>query len=76
MLAADIETETNHKMINIGSCGLHHIHNAFRTASNDTGWDMEPIPVLAIQRHLLSEMISQELHTGSTVFPKRFCKHR
>lgn len=41
MLATDNEEETNHKLLNIGSCGLHVMHNAFRSGSAETEWGIE-----------------------------------
>ena len=39
MLAKEIETHNvSRKMLNIGSCGLHIVHNAFRNSLEATEW--------------------------------------
>jgi len=35
-----IYEETATKLVNIGSCGLHIIHNALWAGINDTKWDL------------------------------------
>lgn len=40
-LSRDLEEDTGCKLLNIGSCGLHIMHNAFKAGSNITTWDIE-----------------------------------
>lgn len=40
-LSGDLEGEIGSKLLNIGSCGLHVMHNAFKAGSNTTTWDIE-----------------------------------
>ncbi|XP_039464091.1 uncharacterized protein LOC120437608 [Oreochromis aureus] len=37
----NIEEQTGKKMLNVGSCGLHILHNAFRAGCASTDWDVE-----------------------------------
>ena len=32
-----------HELINIGSCGLHTIHGAFKTGAESTSWNIRKI---------------------------------
>lgn len=40
-LSRDLEEETGSKLFNIGSCGLHIMHNVFQAVSSATTWDIE-----------------------------------
>ena len=40
LLSTSIEEETKKKMLNIESCGLHIIHNAFLSGSMETNWEV------------------------------------
>lgn len=39
-LQKKLEKENTYQLINIGSCGLHQLHNAFRAGMVETGWDI------------------------------------
>ena len=65
-------------MLNVGSCGLHILHNAFRTGCASTDWDLgnplsslkwlfKDVPAL---REDFTEI------TASKLFPLDFCSHR
>ena len=41
LLQAEVETETGRSLLNIGSCGLHIMHNAFRRAFLGTKWAID-----------------------------------
>ena len=54
-------SENEHQLIDIGSCGLHTIHNAFKTGTESTGWGMKKSsrePIKSSMIHLLDEKIS------------------
>ncbi|KAK1901202.1 alcohol dehydrogenase [Dissostichus eleginoides] len=36
----NIEGQTGKKMLNVGSCGLHIVHNSFRAGCASTNWEL------------------------------------
>ena len=78
LLSISIEEETKKKMLNIGSCGLHIIHNAFRSGSIETNWEVGQ--TLSSLYWLFQDSPARREGfvsiTGSSVFPKQFCSHR
>ena len=47
------------KVLDIGSCSLHILHDAFQTGMNKPGWDIEKILrhfIRYLMRHLLAAM--------------------
>lgn len=75
-LANDLKIES--KMINLGSCGLHTVHCAFKGSINTTGWSI--IEFLRALYYFFKDHPARRgtfmRHTGSTVFPKKFCEIR
>ena len=66
------------KFIDIGSCGLHTIHNAFRAGQQKSGWDLESF--FTSLHWLFKDTPARredffEL-TGFEVFPLKFCACR
>ena len=65
-------------MLNIGSCGLHIVHNAFRSGSMETNWGVGQ--TLSSLYWLLKDSPARRDNfmaiTGSSLFPKQFCSHR
>lgn len=41
LLDKEIEKETNKLLCNIGSCGLHIVHNSFKCGHNAASWDVD-----------------------------------
>ena len=42
-LQSEIQLEHGKSLLNVGSCGLHVVHGAFRSAMSETGWDIETL---------------------------------
>ena len=40
-LMSEVYDDRSRKLIDIGSCGLHVVHNAFRAGFGATGWDLK-----------------------------------
>ncbi|XP_030585845.1 uncharacterized protein LOC115780670 [Archocentrus centrarchus] len=74
----NIEQQTGKKMLNIGSCGLHILHNAFRAGCASTDWDLGN--ALSSLKWLFKDVPARREDytkvTGSTSFPLDFCNHR
>ncbi|XP_051238135.1 uncharacterized protein LOC127353140 [Dicentrarchus labrax] len=75
MLQKEVLGDVNKSLLNIGSCGLHVIHNAFRDGCKASGWDI---------KHALSSLYwlfkdsparreDYTKVTGSDTFMLKFC---
>lgn len=77
-LSKDLEEEIGSKLLNIGSCGLHVMHNAFKAGSTTTSWDIEH--TLNCLHWLFKDSPARRDDytkvTGSAVFPLKYCQHR
>ena len=67
----------NSGLVNIGSCGLHKIHNAFKGGAKKSGWQ---IPQFLKALHTLchetpARRKDYETVTSSDVFPLKYCAH-
>ena len=67
-----------HQLIDIGSCGLHTIHNAFKTVAESTGWGMKSVLKGAYQIFHDSPARREDFLTviGTDQFPLSFCATR
>jgi hypothetical protein len=78
LLRADIAKQTTKKMLDIGTCGLHTLHNAFRAGCAATGWDIELF--LTSCYHLFHDSPARREDflkvACATRFPLKFCCHR
>lgn len=65
-------------LIDIGSCGLHVIHGAFKTGANATGWKLDNL--LRSLYYLFNESPARRADytaiTDSEIFPLQFCSTR
>ena len=77
MLQKKVIRDLNKSLLNIGSCGLHVMHDAFRDGCKASGWDIEK-PVLARQSMFKDFSSLREDYTkvtGSDTFRLKFCQH-
>jgi len=74
----DIQHETGKTMLNIGSCGLHTIHGAFRDGVAASTWDIETFLRAAYQlfKDTPARREDYTAVTGSSTFPLKFVAHR
>ena len=65
-------------LISVGSCGLHVVHNAFKTGAQASEWNVEEVLSSLYWLFLDSPARKEDFTeiTGSMVFPLKFCKHR
>ena len=77
-LHEEIADDVHHGLIDIGSCGLHILHNAFRKGAVESTWNIES--ALSSLYWLFHDLPARRedfvAETDATVFPKRFCPHR
>lgn len=68
------------KLIDIGSCGLHILHRAFKNAVDATGWEVNDVLSSAYWLFKDSparcEDYAKALKKSSPVLPLKFCKTR
>ena len=66
------------KLINIGSCGLHIIHNSFKSGATASGWDISSL--LSSLYYLFKDAPARREDytrvTESSLLPMKFCGHR
>ncbi len=71
-------SELGGNIINIGSCGLHKVHNAFQLGATKTGWQLNYY--LKHLNYLYKNVPARRedyVHwSGGSVFPLPFCQHR
>ncbi|XP_074643983.1 uncharacterized protein LOC141900835 [Tubulanus polymorphus] len=75
-----VKTEFNKEstLLNIGSCGLHIVHNSFKAGSTKSGWDIETLlrSLYSLFKDSPARREDYETVTGSSIFPMKFCAHR
>lgn len=78
LMQEDVEKQTGKKLLNIGSCGLHVIHNSFRDGCSAAEWDVETFlsSVTWLFKDSPARREDYPSVTGSTSFPLDFCRHR
>ncbi|XP_072157389.1 uncharacterized protein [Bemisia tabaci] len=62
-------------ILNMGTCGLHHVNNAFERAFSENEWELE-LYLRASYKVLDNSPARRALYTsfsGSNIFPKPFC---
>ena len=78
LMQEDVEKQTGKKLLNIGSCGLHVIHNSFRDGCFAAEWEVETF--LSSVRWLFKDSPARHEDytsvTSCTCFPLDFCRHR
>ena len=75
---AAVHDDRNHSLIDISSCGLHVVHNAFKAGFEATGWDVKSF-LWALYTIFYETPARHEDYTAitsSVVFPLKFCVHR
>ena len=67
-----------HSLLNIGSCGLHQVHNAVKAATHSNGWGVGNFlsALFILFKDVPARREEYETVTSSTIFPMKFCKHR
>ena len=74
-----IQNEFDAHLLDIGSCGLHQVHNAFRAGITATKWDLSDF--LSSLHWLLHNVPARredylKYSTPNALFPLKFCAHR
>lgn len=73
-----VEVEHNNLLINIGSCGLHIVHNALRSGINETKWEIsnQLFSLYTLFDNVPARRDDLESVTKSVIYPLPFCSHR
>ncbi|WAR04834.1 hypothetical protein MAR_020203 [Mya arenaria] len=66
------------KLLNVGSCGLHMVHNSFKTGAEITGWGIDDVlgSMYYLFKHTPARREDYLKITGSSKFPLKFVNHR
>ena len=66
------------KLLDIGSCGLHIVHNAFKHGADSTEWEIGYIlqSLYILFKDVPARREDFTVITGSEIFPLKFCSHR
>lgn len=78
LLSEDLQKASEKKFVDIGSCGLHTMHNAFRAGLASTGWELGHF--FSSLSWLFKDTPARREDftslTGSSDFPLEHCQHR
>ena len=78
MLTDEAKREHNSHMLNIGSCGLHILHGAFKDGAVASGWQLDRL--FSSLHWLFQDSPARREDytkvTGSSLFALKFYKHR
>lgn len=77
-LMGELYDDQSRKLVDIGSCGLHIIHNAFRAGFDSIPWDIKSF-LCALHRIFHQTPARRDdfmTITDSDIFPLQFCPHR
>eukprot|EP00745_Piridium_sociabile_P000848 TRINITY_DN105482_c0_g1_i2.p2 TRINITY_DN105482_c0_g1~~TRINITY_DN105482_c0_g1_i2.p2 ORF type:complete len:148 (+),score=31.31 TRINITY_DN105482_c0_g1_i2:920-1363(+) len=78
LLKEDIAKQTPRKMLEIGTCGLHVMHNSFSAGCAAATWNIETF--LSSAYYLFHDSPARRDDfleiCGAVQFPMKFCKHR
>ncbi|XP_076435198.1 uncharacterized protein LOC143275021 [Babylonia areolata] len=74
------DMKDNHgvSLLHVGSCGLHTLHNAFRTGCEATGWKIEDFLSASYKLFEDSPARLEDYYatTQASSLPLKFCRHR
>ena len=78
MFSKQLLDENSTTFLNIGSCGLHIVHGAFKHGSDTTGWELEKFfsSIFQLFKDTPARRNDYTKATGSSLFASKFCKHR
>ena len=78
MFSQQLINEYSTTVLNIGSCGLHIIHGAFKRGSERTGWKLDNFfsSIFKLFKDTPATRDDYTHVTGNSVFAFKFCKHR
>ena len=80
MVKKKLSDEFDSGLINIGSCGLHIIHNSFKAKAVATGWDVSSLLSslyrLSKDSPARREYFVNVSSSGGSLMPLKFCNHR
>ena len=73
--AADVHAP---KLLDVGSCSLHVVHNAFKAGASASEWGTAGVLSALYWLFVDSPARREDFSTitGSSIFPQKYCKHR
>ena len=75
---SQLKADFNCSLLNVGSCGIHKVHNAFQTAVHNSHWKLDAIlkAMFKIFKDTPARRQDFTKACDSSAFPLQFCKHR
>lgn len=75
-LTKDYEDRIN--LVDIGSCGIHTVHNAFKTAIKDSEWTISEFlrAIYNLFKNVPARRADYIKYSNSKIFPLKFCPTR
>ena len=77
-LEQQLTVEHGIKSVNIGSCGLHTVHNSFRKAVTSSDWNISGIlkALSTLFENVPARREDYAEATGEALYPLKWCSHR
>lgn len=77
-LQQHIKEEFDCQIMNIGSCGLHVMHGAFKHGCTASEWQIDSFlkSIYTLFHETPARREDFEKKTASVIFPKKYCQHR
>lgn len=78
MLQNDLKESSSKSLLDIGSCGLHIVHGAFKTGLKSTSWNLNKFlyDIFNLFKNSPARRADFKHLTGSYNFPLKFCSVR
>lgn len=78
MFQTKISSTYDHFLLNVGSCGLHIVHGAFKDGASASGWQIQDVlrGLYTLFKDTPARREDFIKCTESTTFPMKFCPHR
>lgn len=73
-----LKEESNTNLLNVGSCGLHTLHNAFKCGMKETSWELSKFlrAIFNLFKDVPARRAIYTATTKSSLFPLKFCPVR
>lgn len=73
-----LDADCEESFVDVGSCGIHTLHGAFKTGCQEAPWRVDSFlsSLFYLFHHAPARREDYTKSTGSDIFPLKFCAHR